>query len=60
VAKSSFSNGQTNCIEVASTARTVAVRDSKDPSGPALAFAPSGWQAFTRLPASKAHSADRA
>jgi hypothetical protein len=27
---------------------TVAVRDSKDPSGPALTFTPVGWQAFTR------------
>ena len=28
--------------------RTVAVRDSKDPEGPKLAFAPGRWQAFTR------------
>jgi hypothetical protein len=26
----------------------VAVRDSKDPDGPRLAFSPAGWQAFTR------------
>ena len=25
----------------------VAVRDSKDPDGPALAFAPEQWQSFT-------------
>lgn len=25
----------------------VAVRDSKDPSGPVLAFTPRDWQAFT-------------
>jgi hypothetical protein len=25
----------------------VAVRDSKDPSGPVLIVAPDGWQAFT-------------
>ena len=25
----------------------VAVRDSKDPDGPTLAFAPEQWQAFT-------------
>ena len=56
--KSSYSNGQANCIEVASTARAVAVRDTKDPSGPALAFAPPGWQAFTRR--IKGASADRA
>jgi Domain of unknown function (DUF397) len=43
----SGSNGG-GCVEVASTpAVTVAVRDSRDPDGPALAFAPSGWQAFT-------------
>jgi Domain of unknown function (DUF397) len=28
-------------------ASAVAVRDSRDPGGPALAFAPPGWQAFT-------------
>lgn len=43
--KASYSGG---CVEVASTARAlVAVRDSKDPNGPALAFAPSGWRSFT-------------
>jgi hypothetical protein len=26
----------------------VAVRDSKDPEGPRLAFTPDGWRAFTR------------
>jgi len=29
-------------------AARVAVRDSKDPAGPALAFTPSEWRAFTR------------
>jgi hypothetical protein len=37
-----------NCIEVGTAARAVAVRDSKDPRGPALTFAPGNWQAFTR------------
>ena len=46
--KSSYSNGQANCVEVVTAARTVAVRDSNDPHGPALAFRPAGWQAFTR------------
>jgi hypothetical protein len=46
--KSSYSNGQANCVEVVTAARTVAVRDSKDPHGPALAFRPVDWQAFTR------------
>lgn len=47
--KSSYSGADSgNCVEVASAARTVAVRDSRDPHGPALAFTPAGWQAFTR------------
>jgi len=36
------------CVEVGTTPHSVAVRDSKDPGGPALAFAPGRWQAFTR------------
>jgi hypothetical protein len=36
-----------NCVEVGTTGRTVAVRDSKDPDGPMLAFGPGSWQAFT-------------
>ncbi|HEY2576854.1 MAG TPA: DUF397 domain-containing protein [Streptosporangiaceae bacterium] len=48
--KSSHSNTQgAECVEVGSTlAAAIAVRDSKDPSGPALAFTPAEWQAFTR------------
>lgn len=47
--KSRHSNGQANCVEVAAIGLSkVAVRDSKDPDGPALAFTPQGWQAFTR------------
>ncbi len=43
----SGSNGG-GCVEVASTASAVvAVRDSKDPDGPKLAFAPHEWRAFT-------------
>jgi hypothetical protein len=37
-----------NCIEVGTAARVVAVRDSKDRRGPALAFTPGNWQVFTR------------
>jgi hypothetical protein len=47
--KSSYSgsNGGT-CVEVASNLPgVVAVRDSKDPDGPKLAFAPDEWAAFT-------------
>jgi hypothetical protein len=42
----SGSNGG-NCIEVAAAARAVAVRDSKDPGGPQLAFEAATWTAFT-------------
>ncbi|WUR58532.1 DUF397 domain-containing protein [Micromonospora chokoriensis] len=36
-----------NCVEVANNLPgVVAVRDSKDPSGPALSFGPAAWQAF--------------
>lgn len=35
------------CVEVADNlSGVVGVRDSKDPSGPALAFAPAAWRAF--------------
>jgi len=46
--RSSFSgaNGG-NCVEVAAGgAGVVAVRDSKDPGGPALVFTPADWSAF--------------
>lgn len=43
----SGSNGG-GCVEVArNLPGVVAVRDSKDPDGPALAFAPDQWRAFT-------------
>ncbi len=46
--KSSRSAGNGgDCVEVAGTARTVAVRDSKNPAGPKLAFNQHGWAAFT-------------
>jgi hypothetical protein len=51
--KSTHSNGQANCVEVASPARSkggprlIAVRDSKNPSGPRLIFSPADWEAFT-------------
>jgi hypothetical protein len=41
----SGSNG--NCVEIAATATTIAIRDSRDPHGPRLAFTPSQWRAFT-------------
>jgi len=43
----SSSNGQ-NCVDVATNLpRAVAVRDSKDPGGPALVVTPADWQSFT-------------
>ncbi len=45
--KSSRSTDNANCVEVAVTAGAVAVRDSKDPAGGALAVLPPAWAAFT-------------
>jgi uncharacterized protein DUF397 len=43
----SGSNGGA-CVEVADDVLgVVAVRDSKDPGGPVLAFGPDEWRAFT-------------
>ena len=46
--KSSYSSANGGaCVEVASNLPgVVAVRDSKAPAGPALAFTPAQWQAF--------------
>ena len=48
--KSSYSGGNGgNCVEVArNLPGVVAVRDSKDPEGPALTFSPAGWDAFVQ------------
>jgi len=46
--KSSFSEvPQGNCVEVAFVPAVVAVRDSKNTSGPTLAFDPHAWKSFT-------------
>jgi len=47
--KSSYSSGNGgNCVEVAvSLPGMVAVRDSKDPDGPALMVTPAQWRSFT-------------
>ena len=38
-----------NCVEVADNLPgLVAVRDSKDPAGPALTFSPAAWTTFVR------------
>lgn len=46
--KSSRSTGTGNCVEVADLpGGHRAVRDSKNPAGPALTFTPAEWVAFT-------------
>jgi len=45
--KSSRSDANGQCVEVAGNLPgAVAVRDSKNPAGPALVFAPAQWAAF--------------
>jgi hypothetical protein len=45
--KSSYSAGNGACVEVKSpTAAALAVRDSKVPEGPVLAFPADAWNAF--------------
>jgi Domain of unknown function (DUF397) len=44
--KSSSSGGNGACVEIADTEDGVAVRDSKDRSGPVLVFTPDEWHIF--------------
>jgi len=46
--KSSYSDGPdgNSCVELALTPGTVHVRDSKDVTGPRLAFTPETWARF--------------
>ena len=45
--KASRSSGNGgNCVEVGQANRDVAVRDTKDRSGPVLRFAPDAWRRF--------------
>ena len=44
--KSRYSANNGNCVEVAILADSVAVRDSKDPAGPALQFSADAWTGF--------------
>ncbi|WP_329017827.1 DUF397 domain-containing protein [Micromonospora rifamycinica] len=48
--KSTRSGSNADCVEVAEVARVVGVRDSKDPSGPVLAFGRRSWAAFVAHP----------
>ncbi|TDC86034.1 DUF397 domain-containing protein [Actinomadura sp. 7K507] len=43
------------CVEVAGVAPVVAVRDSKDPDGPKLAFGDADWRTFTSRVKANAH-----
>ena len=45
--RKSTRSGNGNCLETASTAGRIAVRDSADPDSPALAFTARAWTAFT-------------
>jgi hypothetical protein len=48
--KSSFSSQDGNCVEVArNLPGVVAVRDSKDPDGPALVVTREAWQSFVSV-----------
>lgn len=49
--RSSYSTGANNCVETARPhsgplTGLLAVRDSKDPAGPALLFSPESWAGF--------------
>jgi hypothetical protein len=39
--------GNGNCVEISSITGGVAVRDSKNPVGPALLYSATSWLAFT-------------
>jgi hypothetical protein len=45
--KSTRSSDKANCVDVAVTAGTVAVRDSKHPTGADLIVTPRAWATFT-------------
>jgi hypothetical protein len=44
--KSSFSTATSECVEVGFGGEVVAARDSKNPAGAVLMFAPAPWSAF--------------
>ncbi len=59
--KSAFSSSNGgNCVEVArNIPGVVAVRDSKDPHGPALVFTPAEWRSFAAEVKTGTHAAER-
>ncbi|MEV5571684.1 DUF397 domain-containing protein [Spirillospora sp. NPDC052269] len=46
--KSRHSSGNGECVELADMHTFVAIRDSKDPSGPVLSLPADKWHHFTR------------
>ncbi|MCI3269605.1 DUF397 domain-containing protein [Streptomyces cylindrosporus] len=44
--KSSYSDAGQNCVEAAHFPPAIAVRDSKNPTGPALLLPPTAWIPF--------------
>lgn len=46
--KSSYSDSSdiNDCVEIATTPATIHLRDSKNPQGPRLHFAPAAWANF--------------
>jgi hypothetical protein len=44
--KSSRSSGNGACVEITTLPEAIAVRDSKNSSGPKLIFTPADWRAF--------------
>ena len=45
--KAHLSGSSGSCVEVARVGGVIAVRDSKDPQGPALVFSRTDWHGFT-------------
>ncbi|MFB7930795.1 DUF397 domain-containing protein [Streptomyces sp. NPDC056039] len=44
--KSSYSDPGQNCLEATHLSPSIAIRDSKTPTGPALLLPPAAWTAF--------------
>lgn len=58
--KSRYSGAHGHCVEAAAGRAHVLTRDSKAPTGPALAFTRAAWKTFTRdIKESGASRADR-
>jgi hypothetical protein len=46
--KSSYSSESANCVEVSLDSDGLAMRDSKDPSGPVLTYDHAAWRNFVQ------------